>query len=101
MKKNINICIFRKDIIFYLIFDLLICLRLPQEDKYLYLYRISYMYYIVLGFIVTCVVALIVSAIFHESDCNNPDLFMPFIEKRLRKQELLLENNSVKNKVSF
>lgn len=93
-----NIYIFSRYLFSFII--LFIFLRLPQENNYLYLYRISYMYYIVLGFIITFVVALIVSAIFHEANCNNPDLFMPFIAKGLRKEELLLENNSVKNKVS-
>lgn len=53
------------------------------------------MYYIVLGFIITFVVALLISVIFPGSDCDNPDLFTPFIAKRLRKHRLL-RNNLVK-----
>lgn len=49
------------------------------------------MYYIVLGFIVTFLVALLVSAIFPTSDCDNPDLFTPIVAKRLRKRGLLLK----------
>ncbi|XP_025411164.1 putative sodium-dependent multivitamin transporter [Sipha flava] len=69
---------------------------LQNDSNYLYLYRISYMYYIVLGFIVTFIVALIISAVFKESYCNNPDLFTPFVAKRLRKHGLLLKIKSTK-----
>lgn len=71
-------------------------LRLQDDNNYLYLYRISYMYYIVLGFLVTFIVALIFSAIFKESHCNNPDLFTPFVAKRLKKHGLLLKIKSTK-----
>lgn len=66
-------------------------LRLPNDD-YFYLYRISYMYYIVLGFIVTFVIALIITAIFPESNCDDPNLFTPFVAKRLRNPEFLMDN---------
>jgi len=52
------------------------------------------MYYIVLGFVVTFVIALIVNAIYPESICDNPDLFAPFVTKRFRKSELLLNNTN-------
>jgi sodium-coupled monocarboxylate transporter 8/12 len=79
-----------------IVFFLFFFLRLQNDSNYLYLYRISYMYYIVLGFIVTFIVALIISAVFKESYCNNPDLFTPFVAKRLRKHGLLLKIKSTK-----
>jgi len=57
------------------------------------------MYYIVLGFAVTFVIALIVSAISPESNCDDPDLFSPFVAKRLRKPDFLLD--STVKKVNF
>lgn len=54
------------------------------------------MYTIVLGFLVTFVVALIISAIFPEPKCDNPDLFTPFVAKKIRKQGVLLKNNELK-----
>lgn len=65
-----------------------------SDNHYLYLFRISYMYTIVIGFFITFIVALIISAIIHEPDCNNPDLFTPFVAKRLIKQQL--KNNRAK-----
>jgi len=41
-------------------------------------------------------IALAISAIFRESDCDNPDLFTPIVAKRLRKQKLILKNDAVK-----
>ncbi|XP_050533540.1 putative sodium-dependent multivitamin transporter [Daktulosphaira vitifoliae] len=67
------------------------------EDGYLYLYRISYMYYIVLGFAATLLVGMIVSAIFR--DPNNfiePELFAPFVAKQLRKRGMFFKQDSVK-----
>ncbi|XP_050430497.1 putative sodium-dependent multivitamin transporter [Adelges cooleyi] len=66
------------------------------EDGYIYLYRISYLYYIILGFIMTFIVGLIVSAIFRNSkSVNNPDLFTPFIAKKLNKRGLFFKENSI------
>lgn len=46
------------------------------------------MYYIALGFAVTFIVALIVSAIFRGVNHDyNPDLFTPFVAKRLKRRE--------------
>lgn len=58
------------------------------------------MYYIVLGFLVTCIVALTVSAFTHGSDCVDPDLFTPFVAKRLKKRELL-KNKMVSIKINL
>jgi len=59
-----------------------------SHDGYAYLYRISYMYYIVLGFLVTFLVGLIVSAIFRGAnrECA-PELFTPFVRNRLKRRE--------------
>jgi len=54
------------------------------------------MYCIVLGFLVTFLVALVVSSIFKEERCHNPDLFTPFVAKRLRMNGLLLKKKFVK-----
>jgi len=45
---------------------------------------------------VTFFVALVVSSIFKEERCHNPDLFTPFVAKRLRKSGLLLKKKFVK-----
>lgn len=66
------------------------------NDNYSYWHRISYMYCIVLGFMVTFIVALVVSSIFKEKHCDNPDLFTPFVSKQLRKSGLLLKKTFVK-----
>jgi len=66
------------------------------NDNYFYWHRISYLYCIVLGFMVTFLVALVVSSIFNEPHCNNPDLFTPFVARRLRKRGLLLKKDFVK-----
>ncbi|XP_001951358.1 putative sodium-dependent multivitamin transporter isoform X1 [Acyrthosiphon pisum] len=59
-----------------------------HEDGYVYLYRISYLYYIVLGFLVTFVVAMIVSAIFRgKKRDHNPDLFTPCVANRLKRRD--------------
>lgn len=64
------------------------------KDGYVYLYRISYLYYIVLGFMVTFVVAMIVSAIFRGTSCvYNPDLFTPCVANRLKKRAKHLEQS--------
>lgn len=54
------------------------------------------MYCTALGFLVTFIVALVISSFLRESDCDNPDLFTPFVAKRLRKQGVLLKNYSTK-----
>lgn len=54
------------------------------------------MYCTALGFLVTFIIALAISCILRESDCANPDLFTPFVAKRLRKQGVLLKNYPTK-----
>jgi len=54
------------------------------------------MYYIVLGFIATIIVALTVSAISGgSSSLVDPDLFTPIIAKKLKKQRLLIRKISI------
>lgn len=63
-----------------------------HHDGYIYLYRISYMYYVVLGFAVTLIVANIVNAIFHGTNRDhNPDLFTPFVANRLKRRKQISE----------
>lgn len=46
------------------------------------------MYYIVLGFAVTLIVAMIVNTIFREPNREyNPDLFTPFVADRLKRSK--------------
>lgn len=71
----------------------------PNEN-YFYWHRISYMYCIVLGFMVTFLVALMVSSIFKEEHCDNPDLFTPFVAKRLKKSGILLKKKFVKKDIN-
>lgn len=58
-----------------------------QEEHYMYLYRISYMYYIVIGFVTTVLVTLVAS-LFFESNVNklDPKLFFPTVSKRLERR---------------
>lgn len=73
--------------------------RTPH-DGYIYLYRISYMYYIVLGFSVTFIVGMIVSSIFCRTNREyNPDLFTPFVANRLKRREKDIEQ--IQHNVSF
>uniref|UniRef100_A0A1B6DHZ5 Sodium-dependent multivitamin transporter n=1 Tax=Clastoptera arizonana TaxID=38151 RepID=A0A1B6DHZ5_9HEMI len=73
----------------------------PFEGDFPYLFRISYMYYIVLGFLLTMVIGIIISFLASacgrvQDDCD-PDLFIPPVAKYLRKHRnklnmLLTEN---------
>uniref|UniRef100_A0A1B6CD99 Sodium-dependent multivitamin transporter n=1 Tax=Clastoptera arizonana TaxID=38151 RepID=A0A1B6CD99_9HEMI len=61
----------------------------PFEGDFPYLFRISYMYYIVLGFLLTMVIGIIISFLASacgrvQDDCD-PDLFIPPVAKYLRK----------------
>ncbi|XP_054270777.1 putative sodium-dependent multivitamin transporter isoform X2 [Macrosteles quadrilineatus] len=63
-----------------------------QPTEYFYLYRVSYLYYIVISFGVAMVVGLVVSWL--ASACGrppgelNPDLFVPPVAKYLRRKKL-------------
>ncbi|KAF4516857.1 hypothetical protein B566_EDAN006251 [Ephemera danica] len=57
-----------------------------EEDHYFPLYRISYMYYVVIGFLVTLLVGLLVSVIRQKIrplslTSIDPDLYSPFIKR--------------------
>ncbi|PSN51941.1 putative sodium-dependent multivitamin transporter [Blattella germanica] len=79
---------------------------LVSDDNYFILYKLSYMWYVVIGFLVTVLVGVIVSHIVRLCSKKaqkqvNPDLFVPFIANYLRlKQGLdfpLDEDNMIKH----
>lgn len=66
----------------------------PQE--YFYLYRVSYLYYIVISFTVTIAVGLVVSWVAtlwskHKQSTTNPDLFTPPVAHYVRRKQCLAE----------
>lgn len=91
-----------------------ICFRKIDDTSYFYLYRISYMWYAPLGFLITVIVGLIVSNIVR---CTfkrtrkelDPNLFFPIIGKRLRNKrslrfedrEFIDSHNKVQGKYTF
>ncbi|XP_012280969.1 putative sodium-dependent multivitamin transporter [Orussus abietinus] len=62
-----------------------------DNESYFYLYRISYMWYAPLGFLITIIVGLVVSNLVYlcsgreRVECD-PDLFFPFVSTRLRRK---------------
>ncbi|OXU26138.1 hypothetical protein TSAR_003324 [Trichomalopsis sarcophagae] len=64
----------------------------PQGDSsYFYLYRISYIWYSAIGFVITMFIGIVISYLTRamckkEDDELDPDLFFPFIAKRMRKR---------------
>lgn len=84
-----------------------------DDTSYFYLYRISYMWYAPLGFLITVIVGLLVSNIvrcmFRRTQKElDPNLFFPVIGKRLRKKQSLhiecsefTEHNKVQGKYKF
>lgn len=78
--------------------------KAEEEPHYFYLYRISYMWYAVIGFLITFVLGVIFSCIFEKLgwDMNGAlytdasrtiikcDLFVPPIAKRIRKKQMPL-----------
>ncbi|KAG8298485.1 hypothetical protein J6590_013662 [Homalodisca vitripennis] len=63
-----------------------------QPTEYFYLFRVSYLYYIVISFVVTLLVGLAVSGLVstrgRPSKDLNPDLFVPPLANYLRKKKL-------------
>uniref|UniRef100_A0A8D9EQU1 Sodium-dependent multivitamin transporter n=1 Tax=Cacopsylla melanoneura TaxID=428564 RepID=A0A8D9EQU1_9HEMI len=55
-----------------------------SEDQYWYLFRISYMYYIVLGFLMTVLVGLFVSK-FYKTPPYDVNLLTPWVAARVKK----------------
>ena len=70
-----------------------------SPDDYFFLYRISYMWYVVIGFVVTLFVGLLVSSIVtmynkKQESVPDPDLFVPFVRRYLKKKyDLVLESD--------
>lgn len=58
-----------------------------HEESYMYIYRISYLYYIVIGFASTALVTLVASRFF-KSDVDNldPKLFVSVVSQRLERK---------------
>ncbi|CAG5103421.1 Similar to CG32669: Putative sodium-dependent multivitamin transporter (Drosophila melanogaster) [Cotesia congregata] len=78
---------------------------IPDKSQFLYLYRISYMWTGPIGFFITIVIGLVTSKLSEcfglESPKNiNPDLFFPFIAKRIRKR-LQTDNGVTAYKYEF
>ncbi|XP_050526960.1 putative sodium-dependent multivitamin transporter [Daktulosphaira vitifoliae] len=68
-----------------------------DSESYIYLFRISYMYYIVLGFLTTSVVALIASLCF-KSDVKDlkPILLSSLVSKRIMNESENARNKRIK-----
>ncbi|XP_072762274.1 putative sodium-dependent multivitamin transporter [Anoplolepis gracilipes] len=82
------------------------------DSSYFYLYRISYMWYAPLGFLITFIVGLIISGLSRlfikdQNDKLDPNLFFPVIARRIRyrrrKDEELndIANYALEKKYSF
>ncbi|XP_014206986.1 putative sodium-dependent multivitamin transporter [Copidosoma floridanum] len=66
-------------------------LQSEKADSYFYLFKISYMWYSAIGFIITMVIGYAVShlsRIFNKKDADelDPDLFFPFVSRRIKRR---------------
>jgi hypothetical protein len=68
-----------------------VCLAVYSSDDYFPLYKLSYMWYVVIGFLVTLLVGIIISYII--SWCSkepdtvyNPDLFAPLVRSYVKRR---------------
>jgi hypothetical protein len=66
--------------------------RSTGDSSYFYLYRISYMWYSVLGFLITFMLGLLVSALSRAINGSrnanlDPNLFFPMIARRIRSRQ--------------
>nr|XP_018902470.1 PREDICTED: putative sodium-dependent multivitamin transporter isoform X1 [Bemisia tabaci]XP_018902471.1 PREDICTED: putative sodium-dependent multivitamin transporter isoform X1 [Bemisia tabaci]XP_018902472.1 PREDICTED: putative sodium-dependent multivitamin transporter isoform X1 [Bemisia tabaci] len=68
---------------------------LTDEQSYSYLFRISYLYYIVLGFFSTAIVAVLVSLVTEANKNLNPSLYAPCIEKYVRRYQSKRQSKTV------
>ncbi|KAJ9601324.1 hypothetical protein L9F63_000546, partial [Diploptera punctata] len=76
-----------------------------NPDDYFILYKISYMWYVVIGFLITLLVGLVISHIANSlrkvpAAGRDPDLFVPFVRNYLKRKHNLdedCEDNMVKN----
>lgn len=62
-----------------------------SESSYFYLYRISYIWYSAISFVITFIIGLAVSylsrSMYDDQDAElDPDLFFPFVAKRIRRR---------------
>ncbi|KAL6430735.1 hypothetical protein ACFW04_006943 [Cataglyphis niger] len=73
------------------------------DSSYFYLYRISYMWYAPLGFLITFFFGLFISSLCrlffkNQNDNLDPNLFFPVIARRIRyRRQRKAENNDVAN----
>ncbi|XP_012261194.2 putative sodium-dependent multivitamin transporter [Athalia rosae] len=75
-------------------------LRADDPTNYFYLYRISYMWYSLIGFLVTFIVGLLVSNVARiilkeEQDDLDPDLFIPWLANRIRARRSIASINKL------
>lgn len=58
-------------------------------EEYPYLFRLSYLYYVAIGFFTTVIVALLTNAVLKPNipETINPDLFIPRIGRKLRRKQ--------------
>jgi hypothetical protein len=68
-----------------------VCLSVYSSDDYFILYKLSYMWYVVIGFLVTLLVGIIISHTI--SWCSkepatvcNPDLFSPLVQSYVKRR---------------
>ncbi|EFN75254.1 Putative sodium-dependent multivitamin transporter [Harpegnathos saltator] len=64
---------------------------LPDKSSYFYLYRISYMWYNSIGFVITIVVGYVTSIVIRRIRPGNniehdPNLFVPFLASKIRRR---------------
>ncbi|XP_075211398.1 putative sodium-dependent multivitamin transporter [Lycorma delicatula] len=67
------------------------------NENYPYLYRISYLWYVVIGFLLTMIIGILISLLSHKfygKRCSrmDPNLFTPPVANYLRKRQLIKEN---------
>ncbi|GLH06851.1 Putative sodium-dependent multivitamin transporter [Gryllus bimaculatus] len=71
-----------------------------SSGEYFYLYSLSYLWYIVLGFLITLFIGTIVSCLYNcyakkiETDLN-PDLFSPFVRKYVKRRQRKYQADTV------
>jgi hypothetical protein len=82
------ICYSKNKIWYPSLFLLFICVH--SSDDYFLLYRLSYLWYVVIGFLVTLLVGVICSCISNwyikePHTVSNPDLFSPLIRRCVKQ----------------
>lgn len=78
-------------------------LNRPANSNYFYLYRISYMWYCPIGFVVTLVLGFFISFVENmvsgrKEEFKDPNLFFPMVAKRMRRKQRELYPNIMTQK---